>query len=192
MQPEAGQPQAEPGKQDYWQQPEDHLSVPPVSANESAQPADDAPLAWQASEAIHHEKNALWFASLIAITVILLALSIFAVKSWTFAALIVVMAVAVVIIGSRPPRVMQYKLSHEGLQVNDRLFSLHDFRAFGVLQDGPLYSIVLIPHKRFMPGVNVYFADEQGEEIVDMFGSVLPMEHVEPDFIDKISRKLHF
>jgi hypothetical protein len=49
---------------------------------------------------------------------------------------------------------------------------------------------VLIPHKRFMPSVNVYFPAESGEEIVDVFGESLPMEHVEPDIIDKLSRKL--
>jgi hypothetical protein len=86
---------------------------------------------------------------------------------------------------------MQYKLDHHGIQINEKIFNLHDFRAFGVLQEGGLYSVVLIPMKRFMPSVNVYFPAEQGEHIVDVFGEVLPMEQVEPDLLDKLTRKLH-
>lgn len=184
------QPEAKPGDQDYWQQDTDSLTAPVAQSTPRA--AADQTISWQASEAIHHEKNAMWFVGLAVATILLLAISIFAIKSWTFSALIVVMAATVVVLGSRPPKVMQYHLSVHGLQINGQSFGLHDFRAFGILQDGPLYSIVLIPHKRFMPGVNVYFPPDMGEQIVDVFGSALPMEHVEPDFIDKLSRRLRF
>ena len=60
------------------------------------------------------------------------------------------------------------------------------------MQEGALYSITLLPRKRFAPGVNVYFPPEQGEQIVDMFGAVLPMEPIKQDFIDRLGEKLHF
>jgi hypothetical protein len=179
--------------QDYWQEDDDRLSA--QAAPHPDDDRDDAhmqPLTWQASEAIHHEKHAMWFAGVIVAAVILLAISVFLIRSITFSILIVIMAAAAMVIGSRPPRVMNYSLSDRGLQVNEKTFSLHEFRAFGVIQDGPLYSVVLIPNKRFMPSVNVYFPQESGEQIVDIFGQRLPMEHVEPDLIDKLSRKLHF
>jgi len=189
MQPEA---KPKPGEQDYWQPDDERLSAQTPAASAPEQVPSETPLAWQASESIHHEKHALWFLGLVVASVVLLAISVFVIKSWTFSALIVVMAVAAAVISSRPPRVLQYHLSHTGLQINERTFSMHDFRAFGVVKEGPLYSIVLIPHKRFMPGVNVYFPAENGEQIVDLFGSVLPMEPAEPDIIDKVARKLHF
>lgn len=185
------------GNKDYWQSDDEQLAAQPVvptdtPALETDDEPDAGPLTWQASEDVHHEKNAIWFMGLIVIVAILLAISILLIKSWTFAILIVVMAVAIVVLTSRPPRVMQYHLDHHGIQINEKAFNMHDFRAFGVLQEGSLYSIVLIPMKRFMPTVNVYFPAEAGEHIVDVFGEVLPMEHVEPDLLDKITRKLHF
>lgn len=177
-------------EQDYWQNEDESLSAQPAEVTQQAVQSES--LSWQASEAIHHEKHMLWFVGLLAATVFLLAVSIFLIRSWTFAVLIVVMAITVGVLGSRPPRVNSYQLNSQSLQVNDKTFSLHDFRAFGVLQDGPLYSVVLIPHKRFMPSVNVYFPAESGEQIVDIFGASLPMEHVEPDVIDRLSRKLRF
>ena len=186
------------GTKNYWQ--DDHeqpaaqpVAVPVVAQPEAHEEPDDMPsLSWQASEDVHHEKSAAWFMGLIGAVVILLAVSLVLIKSWTFAILIVVMAAAVAVFASRPPRVMQYHLSHHGIQINDKSFNMHEFRAFGVLQNGSLYSIVLLPIKRFMPSVNVYFPAEHGERIVDVFGEVLPMEHVEPDLIDKAVRKLRF
>jgi hypothetical protein len=188
MNPQAGQ-----DDQDYWKQQDQGLGAVQPDESPSAEEASRGtqPISWQASEAVHHEKDVTWFIGVIVVAVLLLALSIFVVKSWTFTGLIVVMAVAVGVIGTRPPRVLQYQLSAQSLRINEKQFSLHDFRAFGIMQEDALYSVVLIPHKRFMPSVNVYFPAENGEEIVDVFGEVLPMEHVEPDILDRLSRKLH-
>lgn len=189
------QPQQE---QNYWQ-PEsppqgERVQVPQPTGPEVSDDNNNVlnPISWQASEFIHHEKDGAWFLVLLAVAAVLLAVDIFVVKSWTFGVLIVVMALAVVIVGRRPPRTLNYSLSSQSLQIDDKAFSFHDFRAFGIIQEGALYSVRLIPNKRFMPMVSLYFPAEQGEQIVDLLGSVLPMEHIERDPIDKIVEKIRF
>jgi hypothetical protein len=59
-----------------------------------------------------------------------------------------------------------------------------------VIQDGDHHSIMLIPTKRFSPGVSVYFPEEVGEQIVDILGQRLPMENLKLDVIDIVVRKL--
>lgn len=188
MQPDTEQP--------YWQPGQNEDMAQDVGASDETAEAhvnqSDEPITWQASEYIQHDKAILWYVSLTSVTVILVLVSIFLIKSYTFAALLVVMAVSVAILAGRPPRVMRYSLSNLGLHVDDKFFGYHDFRAFGVVQDGPVPSIVLIPIKRFMPAVNVYFPSEQGEEIVDFFGAYLPMEHIELDLVEKLARRLRF
>jgi len=49
---------------------------------------------------------------------------------------------------------------------------------------------MLIPTKRFAPGVSVYFPDDAGEKIVDILGQRLPMEELKLDVIDIVVRKL--
>jgi hypothetical protein len=129
--------------------------------------------------------------AIIVVAVILAAISIFLIKSITFAVLVAVMALTLIVMSRRAPRVLDYQLSPQGLQIGAKAFAFHEFRAFGVVQEGPLYSVVLMPNKRFMPAVNVYFPPEDGEQIVDILGGVLPMEHVEPDILDKVVRRLH-
>lgn len=168
-------------------EPEDTPSVDnqPVDLDQGEQPVH-----WQAHEYIHHEKSPLWFIVFAAIVVVLIALAIYLIKSITFAILIPVMAAALIVYSRRPPRIMDYTLSHQGLHINDRLYPFSDFKSFGVIHDGQEYSVMLIPTKRFRVGVSVYFPEESGEAIVDMLGARLPMQELHLDIIDMIVRKL--
>jgi len=153
-------------------------------------PVSQEPVHWQAHEYIHHEKNTGWFVVFAIVVVALMAAAIFLMQSWTFAILVPVMAVALIVYTRRPPRVLDYTLSSKGLYINDQLYPFSDFKGFGVVRDGEEYSVMLIPVKRFHPGVSVYFPEEQGEAIVDMLGVRLPMQELHLDPIDKLIRKL--
>ena len=166
----------------------------PMTPVEGATPEGDEsaeqPVYWQATEYIQREKNSLWFILFIVITLGLMAIAIFLIQSWTFAVLIPVMATALLTYTHRPPRLLNYTLSRKGLHVNDHLYSFAEFKAFGVIRDGGEYSIMLLPIKRFRPGVSVYFPEEVGEALVDMLGARLPMRELHLDVVDKIIRKL--
>lgn len=170
---------------------------PPVDEPAEFQPPepsyDEDPevVSWEASEYVHHAKGAGWLVGFIAATLVLLAIAIFT-QAWTFAVLIVVMGVALGIIAFRPPHTMHYALSHSGLQINDKIYDFSDFRAFGVIDDGVLYSVMLMPIKRLAPVVTIYFEEQDGEQIVDILGSYLPMEDLQQDPFDKLMRRLRF
>ena len=101
------------------------------------------------------------------------------------------MAVALIIYTRRPPRTLTYGLSpKQGLFVGERLHPFDEFKAFGVITDQGHNSIMLIPTKRFSPGVSVYFPEDAGEQIVDVLGQRLPMENLKLDIIDVVIRKL--
>ena len=154
-------------------------------------PADAEPVHWSASEYIHHDKNPLWFVSFIAVILILIAIDLFLIKSYTFSVLVVVMAIALVLYSRRPPRTIDYTLSgNQGLYVGEKLYHFNEFKSFGLLHDNEHYSIMLIPIKRFSPGISVYFPEEAGEKIVDILGARLPMEDLKLDLIDTLVHKL--
>ncbi len=190
-------------QKNYWQPEEsegqhtDTPEQPPISQPEQARdskqdnkaPIDES-VNWEASEYIYREKDFLWFLSLIIITIALMAFAYFILASPTFTVLIAVMAAALIIYSRRPPRTIQYQLNSEGFQSGQQFHSFKEFKAFGVVQDGLIYSIMLVPTKRFAPIMNVYFAEEDGERIVDIFGHHLPMEQLKLDFVDTLMRKL--
>lgn len=148
------------------------------------------PVHWQAHEYIHPDKGPGWFLGFAAVVLLLIAIAVFVIQSITFAILIPVMAAALIVYSHRPPRLIDYTLSKQGLHVNDRLYSFAEFKSFGVIHDGKEYSIMLVPTKRFRVGVSVYFPEEAGEAIVDMLGARLPMQELHLDLMDRLIRKL--
>lgn len=168
------------------------LQEPIPTNNDIKQPVvENAPIRWSSSEFIYREKSSLWFISFVIIVIILILSDIFLLKSYTFSILVLVMAAAVVVFLRRPPRVINYALSgNHGLYVGERLYHFNEFKAFGIIQDEGYNSIMLIPIKRFSPGVSVYFPQEVGEQIVDVFGARLPMENIKLDVLDIIVKKL--
>lgn len=152
---------------------------------------EDAPVHWSAREYIHSEKNGLWFVLFALAVMIFIAVDLLWIKSYTFSVLVIVMSIAVIVYLRRPPQMIDYALSgDQGLYIGDRLYHFNEFKAFGLIRDGEHNSIMLIPIKRFNPGVSVYFPEEVGEEIVDILGARLPMEKLKLDMIDVIVRKL--
>lgn len=193
--------------QNYWQPPEDEQPQAPleqetsfneapvgepVIAEEAPQDTpDNPPITWTAQEYIHLDRSPLWFIIFIIVVLGLIAVSIFLLQSWSFALLIVVMAAALLVYIRRPPRTLTYALSpRQGLYVGEKLYTFDEFKAFGLIQDAESNSIMLIPRKRFAPGVSVYFPNDAGERIVDILGQRLPMENLKLDIVDVIVRKL--
>jgi hypothetical protein len=197
--------------QNYWQQEPtepsetpstDSQAIPsqePVEDEREFQPTelakedtpDNPPITWTAQEYIHIDKGPWWFIIFGLVVLGFIALDVFLLKSWTLSLLVVVMAVAVIVYVRRPPRSLTYALSpQQGLYVGEQLYSFDQFKAFGLIKDGEHHSIMLIPRKRFSPGVSVFFPEEAGERIVDILGQRLPMETLKLDVVDVIVRKL--
>lgn len=148
---------------------------------------------WDAEEYIVQERGLGWYVILIAVALAATGLAIWLMgwEAWSLVALIAVSVVALIVYTRRPPRMLHYSLSSKGLSEGNKLYEFNDFKSFGVVKgEGGRYSIALVPKKRFGGRVSVYFPQEHGEKIVDMFGMRLPMETVEPDFVDKIVKML--
>ena len=152
---------------------------------------DSEAITWQAQEYVHAKRGGWWYLVFAVVVLGFVALDIFILQSWTFSALVIVAAVALIVYANRPPRTLTYALSgRQGLHVGDQLYPLGDFKSFGIIQDEGGNSIMLIPRKRFAPGVSVYFPEEAGEAIVDILGKRLPMEDLKLDIIDQAVRLL--
>lgn len=152
--------------------------------------SDSVLLRWKAHEYIQHAHTPVWFIWLGLVSLALVAIAIFWIKSLTFAILVPVMAVALVVYNRRQPALLDYTLTKKGLYVNDKIYPYADFKSFSVLTQGGVNSVQLLPRKRFQLGQTVYFPSEVGEPLVDMLASRLPMQTAKPDLYDQIITKL--
>ena len=194
--PDKKLPLATPPEQQLYQpaeQPSAYAGYD-LTSNSDAQPTKapaDTEISWEAVEYVHHTKNAGWFI-LFALGMLSLAAIAVLIGAWTFVAVVAVMSVALVMYAVRPPRTLRYTLNENGLQVGEKSYEYAEFRAFGVVTEATLYSVMLIPAKRFMPAVTIYFNEQDGEKIVDILGGRLPMQEITQDPFEKIVRRLRF
>lgn len=144
---------------------------------------------WTASDSVDHDRSRMWYLAAILIAAGAIGLAIW-LGQWSLAILILVILVAVFVVVRRPSREIQYELSGDGLSIDNQHYPLNSFRAFGVRRDGALWQLVLIPIKRFSLSVTMFINEDQGEQIVDFLGTLLPMEEVKADFVDDLSKKL--
>lgn len=187
MQPNTGQ--------NYWQTQEDNADVVPPTQNapQNNQRLDTdsqfQPVNWEASESVNHERDGMWFIGLIAVVAILIGISIW-LQLWTFTALIVIMTIALIVYTRRPPKTLRYSLSGNGLHIDQQFHGFDEFRSFGILQEGNLFSVMLMPTKRFGQSLTIYFSEGEGEKIVDILGAYLPMEDLHIDLMDGLLKRL--
>ena len=148
------------------------------------------PIAWQATEGSTAHRSVAWYVTLVVVVLGLMALSLFVFQSWTFTILLPIMAVALLLLATKPTSMVNYAISPKGVYVADKLYDFSEFRAFGLMRDDQQHAAVLLPVKRFSPALTIYFSEAEGEAIVDMLGSRLPMQEVRPDALEKIIRAI--
>src|SRR5689334_8693141 len=132
----------------------DHKVFEHVDNN--SQPLHMRKITWEASEYVHHDKGAAWLVILALVAIAGVGVTVW-LKQWMFAFLIAIMAVAFGYYAVRKPQTLQYSLDDEGLTINKKAYPMTDFRAFGVIEDGALFTIRLIPIKRLAPAILIYF-----------------------------------
>jgi len=146
------------------------------------------PIAWNAPEGVRVQRGAVWYVLFAIVLVGLMALAILVFQNWTFAILLPIMAVALFVLSNNNPQTINYAISPKGIYIADTLHDFSEFRAFGLLHENDQHSILLLPGKRFSPGLTIYFSEAEGEKIVDMLGARLPMQEIKPDALEKFIR----
>lgn len=188
-------PQEKPAdlKQDNanWQfHAEDSLAA---SGGSSSTPtANIQPVSWTASEFIYNHKTTGWYATL-GITTILVGAGIyFVTRDYITTGMIGVAGVLFGVIASRKPRELEYQIDDAGIHIGEKLYPFSGFKSFSLMQEGGIESIWLMPLKRFMPSISLYFAPEDKDKIVDSLSGALPVQPRELDPLDKLIHKIGF
>lgn len=179
---------ADDGHQTESQQ-EQTITDEPEPAPVAKQPPK---VTWSASEYMEHKHDAVWYAGLIAITVGLGALLYFFTDSIFSALLVPILGITIGVFASRRPQAITYELNESGITIAGKFYAYNIFKSFSVIDEGVVHSLLLSPIKRFMPPISAYFADEDGDKIVNTVGSHLPYEARSMERTERIARRLRF
>ena len=160
--------------------------------DDQSSPISIKPVNWSASEYIDHEKNSTWFVGLAGLTVLAVAVIYVITRDIVTSAVIIIVSALFGITAKRKPRTLQYQVDSVGVVIDGKPFHYEVFKSFSVLAEGAFNSIQLMPLKRFMPPISLYFPPENEEQIVTTLGSYLPHEDRTHDPIDRLMRRVRF
>jgi hypothetical protein len=150
------------------------------------------PIEWSASEYISHEKDSVWYAAIVSISVGIAAI-IWLITGEILASItILVVAFSGLFFAGRKPAVKKYQLSDSGLTIDENHYTIASFRSFSIVEEGAINSIWLKPLGRFTPLMILYCAPEDEERITEALSAVLPYEQRELDSIDRLMRRIRF
>lgn len=149
-------------------------------------------ISWTASEYIDHSRGSGWYLALIAGTIALAALVYFITKDYFATCIVGFMGAVVGVFSRQKPKQVIYELSSSGLKAGEKVYPLNLFKSFALIREGILSSVNLIPIKRFMPPLSIYFDLSDEQKIVSLLGSHLPLEEGGLDTIERLARRLRF
>lgn len=188
MKPSEPMPEAVAAESSSWQYAPGDEAV----SSQSLAHASVDPVTWSASEFVDNEKNAGWFLTLAGLSVVAVSLIYFITKDVVTIVVVLLAAVLFGVTAKRKPRTLQYQLDHRGIQIGDKGYPYESFKSFSVLEEGAFNSIQLMPLKRFMPPISLYYPPESEQQVVATLGSYLPHEERTHDPIERLMRKVRF
>ena len=168
-------------------------TMPQTAPAQSSGLSSDNDVSWTASEFVDHQKGAGWFL-IFGLVVLALAGGVFLVTNRDIFSSIIIVVVGAVFgfIAGKKPSVLEYGLGQGGISVGKKKYLYQEFKFFYVHDDGPVHSLVLMPMRRFMPPISIFYPPEDEDSIVKILSDFLPMEMDQNDKIDQLMRKIRF
>ena len=96
------------------------------------------------------------------------------------------------LLANHKPRQLAYKIDNSGINIGSKLYPFEQFKSFSLAREDAIEYVNLMPLKRFMPDVSIYFPPEETEKIVTILSDHLPHHDTGERQIDKLAKKLRF
>lgn len=153
-------------------------------------------ITWHAPEFEHRPKTAVWYWTSIVIAVALILIAIWQ-KNYFFALFAVIAEVLVLVLGSREPRMVQFKLDEKGLHIDGRKsFPFVEFRHWSVDAEGffdPDYpDIIIYTSGHFHAGTHVKVPRALLPEVQEALRRNAKEVPFEPSSMDVLEKFLGF
>jgi hypothetical protein len=172
------------------QQPAPVFAAP--TAPEPQANTDPQSLTWTASEFINHHKDASWYGVLgLGVVVACVVVYLLTHDKISIVAILVAGGTMAVFAGHKP-RTLTYTLGQGGITIGSKTYPFSVFKSFSVIDEDAINSVSLLPLKRFMPSITIYYEPADEDNILGILSDYLPYEDRQGDAVDKIMRKIRF
>jgi hypothetical protein len=180
------------GQQPGWAFREEGQTSDRHPHEETVTAQHQASVSWTASEFVAHQKDASWYAMLFAAVLILCGLVYVFTKDLISVVTIFVVGVLFATLANKKPRELPYTIDNQGIIIGSKLYPYAIFKSFAVHQEGIIGCINLLPLKRLMPELSVYYPPESEAEILGILADYLPHEQRKEQSVDRLMKRIRF
>ncbi|MDQ5972002.1 MAG: hypothetical protein QG553_161 [Patescibacteria group bacterium] len=166
--------------------------TPAPAAEPVADKTKELSVSWTASEFVLHQKNSGWYIAWALCSVVGVALVYFITREIFSSVLVAIILLAFGIYSGRKPRTLQYQADGEGVHIGSKTYPYNDFKSFALIDEGVFNSISLVPMKRFMPAISMYYDPRDEEHVLTVLSAYLPFEEGKKDAIDRLMHRIRF
>ena len=164
----------------------------PGQSQAASEPANEAHLAWSASEYTANPKNASWFTSLAGLSVLFTVVIYLLTKDFISSGAILMLGVIVGVFAARQPHELSYALDRSGVHMGPKFYPYRSFKSFSVIIDGAVSHVSLMSLQRFMPPLALHYSPENEDKIITTLADHLPYEEHKLDIVENFSRRVRF
>lgn len=160
---------------------------------DSVQDQGSTIISWTASEFIAYDKGPKWYLAAFGVALVLSVLTFFVTSQDKISTVFVFgLIMLLIFFAKRQPRIMSYAITNKGIVIGNTLFSYNSLKSFAIIDEGAISSIDILPLKRFMPSISMYYEPQDEAKITEALGAYLPKDERKQALIDKLMHKIRF
>lgn len=160
---------------------------------DSVQDQGSTIISWTASEFIAYDKGPKWYLAAFGAALVLSILTFFVTSQDKISTVFVFgLIMLLIFFAKRQPRIMSYAITNKGIVIGNTLFSYNSLKSFAIIDEGAISSIDILPLKRFMPSISMYYEPQDEAKITEALGAYLPKDERKQALIDKLMHKIRF
>jgi hypothetical protein len=143
-------------------------------------------IAWEAYEHHHVEKKSDWY-WVGGIIIASVSIASFFLGNPLFGILLIIGGSVIMILASRPPKIIQLAVTQRGLRLDDTLYPYTTLEAYFIDEENSVGPQLLVrSEKMFMPLLILPLPEEYVDDIEHIISQRLPEEHLEEPLARKI------
>ncbi len=147
---------------------------------------------WQAPEFEKHPKGIGWFIAVGIAALALFTISLLS-KDYIFLITIILAVFTVFIYALKEPRSVTFKITGQGITIDDKNYRYSDLISFWIFYDPPETKELSIRSKNwYMPMIGIPLGEQNPVALREILIKFIPEEKQEPSLINIISRALRF
>lgn len=150
-------------------------------------------ITWEAHEFEYREKGVSWYWLSIIVAALIVAFSVW-IRNFLFGLFIVIAEVLFIVWGNRVPRVIEFRLSDDGIEIDGQKFhALKEFESWSVNDLGNGYvELMLSFRSKVKTPLTVLVSEEHLEAIRTNLKALLKEVEHDPSLIDSIEKLTKF